>query len=183
MARTFIGLGSNLGDRLLNLCRAIHLIAQLPQNTLRSISGVYQTEPVGKIDQPDFLNAVIEIDSQCPATQLLASLLDVEKILGRTRKVKWGPRTIDLDILSIEAATYDTADLKVPHPELANRRFVLAPFAEIAAEHIVAGFNRSVRQLLETCSDHSRIELYSASGEIKKKLEEVASWEHHSTSA
>ena len=183
MARTFIGLGSNLGDRFLSLCRAIYLIAQFPQITLTNMSGIYQTEPVGKIDQPDFLNAVIEIDSEGPAKQLLASLQDVETLLGRTREVKWGPRTIDLDILSIEAATYNTAELKVPHPELAKRRFVLVPFAEIAANYFVLGFDRTVRQLLEECSDHSQVDLYSTSREIKKKLEEVASWERHSISA
>jgi len=183
MARAFIGLGSNLGDRFLSLCRAIHLIAQFPKSSLKNVSGVYQTEPVGKIDQPDFLNAVIEIDSHYPATQLLASLLDVETQLGRTRDVKWGPRIIDLDILSIEAVTHNTADLKVPHSELANRRFVLVPFAEIAADYFVLGFERTVQQLLEACSDHSQVVLYFTSGEIKKKLEEVASWEPHSTSA
>ena len=129
--RAFIGLGSNLGDREANLRQALEYLAQSPETTVVRASSLYDTEPVGVEDQPHFLNAVAQIDTQLTPRQLLWNLMLVERRLGRVRAQRWGPRTIDLDLLLYEDEVLQEEDLELPHPELAKRSFVLVPLVEL----------------------------------------------------
>lgn len=129
--RAFIGLGSNLGDREANLRQALEYLEQAPDTTVVRASSLYDTEPVGVEDQPHFLNAVAQLDTQLTPRQLLWNLMLVERRLGRVRSKRWGPRTIDLDMLLYEDAVMEEDDLHLPHPELAKRSFVLVPLVEL----------------------------------------------------
>lgn len=129
--RAFIGLGSNLGDREATIRAALEAIADLPQTDLVRVSSLYDTEPVGEIEQPNFLNAAALVDTELDARQLLWNLKLVEKRLGRVRTQPWGPRTIDLDLLLFGDQIIEDADLRVPHPEIIRRSFVLVPLVEL----------------------------------------------------
>lgn len=129
--RAFVGLGSNLGEREDLIRQALEEIARLPQTQLVRASSLYDTEPVGDTDQPNFLNAVAELDTDLPARQLLWNLMLIEKRLGRVRTHKWGPRTMDLDVLLYGDQVMEEPDLRVPHPELIRRSFVLVPLVEL----------------------------------------------------
>jgi len=126
-----LGLGSNLGDRLATLQRAVDLLNAQPGIRVIRSSRVFETEPVGGMEQPEFLNAVLEIESDLEPGDLLAATRLVESALGRTRKIRWGPRTIDIDILLIDELTIDDADLTVPHPRMHQRAFVLVPLLDL----------------------------------------------------
>ena len=129
--RAFVGLGSNLGEREAMIRLALDDLARLPQTTLVRASSLYDTEPTGDVDQPNFLNAVAQLDTELTARQLLWNLLLIEKRLGRVRTQKWGPRTIDLDLLLYGSQVVEESDLQVPHPELTRRSFVLVPLVEL----------------------------------------------------
>jgi 2-amino-4-hydroxy-6-hydroxymethyldihydropteridine diphosphokinase len=130
----YIGLGSNLGERQKNLDRAVHLLETTEGVKVLDLSSTHETEPVGVTEQPKFLNAVVKIACELSPEELLARCQRIEDQLGRVRTVRWGPRTIDIDILLIEGVTVNTEHLTVPHPRLYEREFVLAPLAEIAPE-------------------------------------------------
>jgi len=129
--KVFVGLGSNLGEREAMIRDALAELGRLPQTTLTRASSLYDTEPVGDVDQPNFLNAVAQLDTALTARQLLWNLHLIEQRLGRVRTQKWGPRTIDLDLLLYGTLVLDEPDLQVPHPELAKRSFVLVPLVEL----------------------------------------------------
>jgi 2-amino-4-hydroxy-6-hydroxymethyldihydropteridine diphosphokinase len=135
----FIGLGSNLGDREAMIRQALEALAALPQTELLRASSLYDTEPVGDVEQPNFLNAVAHVDTSLPARQLLWNLLLIEKRLGRERARRWGPRIIDLDLLLYGNEVIEEADLRVPHPELTRRAFVLVPLVELDATLVHPG--------------------------------------------
>jgi 2-amino-4-hydroxy-6-hydroxymethyldihydropteridine diphosphokinase len=138
----FVGLGSNLGDRDAAIRQAAELIGAT------RLSTIIETEPWGYEEQPAFLNAVAEIDTPLTARQLLVHLLDIERRLGRERVgPKWGPRTIDLDLLLFGGEVIDEPGLQVPHPRLAERAFVLEPLAELAPSQEIPGFG-TVQALL-----------------------------------
>jgi 2-amino-4-hydroxy-6-hydroxymethyldihydropteridine diphosphokinase len=152
-ANIFISLGTNLGDREKNLRDAVDLVAQLPGTQLVKQSKIYTTAAWGKTDQPDFLNAVMEISSNLSAGELMEALLQLEEKMGRVRNDHWGPRIIDMDILFYGEEIIDSLTLHVPHPELQNRNFVLVPLHEIAPAFIHPVFKKSAAQLLEECPD------------------------------
>jgi 2-amino-4-hydroxy-6-hydroxymethyldihydropteridine diphosphokinase len=131
--KAYVALGSNLGEREALLRAAIEQIAQMPETRLGRISSLYDTAPVGELDQPNFLNAVVQLETALTARQLLWNLLLIERRLGRVRHVarRYGPRTIDLDLVLFGDQVIDTPDLKLPHPEYHRRAFVLVPLAEI----------------------------------------------------
>jgi 2-amino-4-hydroxy-6-hydroxymethyldihydropteridine diphosphokinase len=129
--RVFVGLGSNLGEREAMIRLALDDLARLPETKLVRASSLYDTEPVGDVEQPNFLNAVAQLDTELTARQLLWNLQLVEKRLGRTRTRRYGPRTIDLDLLLYGNLIVEEADLQVPHPELTRRSFVLVPLVEL----------------------------------------------------
>ncbi len=132
--KVYIGLGSNVGNKAENLARAHLLIEAMDDVYIKQASSLYQTPPWGKTDQEDFINQVIEIETELLPLDLLHRLQDIEIKLGRQRDVRWGPRTIDLDVLLYGRETIDLEELKVPHPYLLQRLFVLIPLQEIAPE-------------------------------------------------
>lgn len=134
MVTAFLGLGSNLGDRLGNLQRAVDLLTATPGVRVIRSSRVYETEPVGGPAQPAYLNAVIEVETDLGARGLLSACLRVEGELGRVRTDRWGPRTIDVDLLTYGEETIGEPDLVVPHPRMHERGFVLAPLTELTAD-------------------------------------------------
>ncbi len=130
--RAYLGLGSNLGKRLGNIRSAIAALEQVPGIVIIKVSSVYETDPMGNVNQPKFLNSVVEIETRLPATELLLTLQRIEKHMGRKRQRKDEPRIIDLDILYCDQLIVDTKELSIPHPEAAKRAFVLIPLSEIA---------------------------------------------------
>lgn len=142
MTLAYVGLGSNLGDRRALLASAVAELAP------RRVSKVVETEPWGREDQPRFLNAVAEIETDEAPEALLARLRDVEDRHGRVRTERWGPRTLDLDLLLYGDQRVSSPGLEVPHPRLAERPFVLEGLAELCPDARVPGLNRTVSQLL-----------------------------------
>jgi 2-amino-4-hydroxy-6-hydroxymethyldihydropteridine diphosphokinase len=131
MITIYLALGSNIGDREKNLREAIRLLAESGVR-IAKLSSIYETEPVDYLDQPWFLNAALEAQTDLPAEQLLAALRKIESQMGSKKAFAKGPRLIDLDILLYGNETIDTPDLQIPHPRMLQRNFVLAPLAEIA---------------------------------------------------
>ena len=138
LVTAYLGLGANLGDRQANLRAATALLESVGRCRVIARSSIYETRPVGITDQPDFLNAVVAVETSLCPEALLELCLSVEKRLGRQRTIRWGPRVIDIDILLYDGIQVRTDNLIVPHPELAKRAFVLVPLAEIAPEAEVA---------------------------------------------
>lgn len=132
--RAFLGLGSNLGDRLGYLQLAVDGLAASPGVRLVAVSPVYETAPVGGPEQPDYLNAVAEVETTLTARELLAVANAIEAEGERVRKERWGPRTLDVDVLLVGDERHDTPELTVPHPRMAERAFVLAPLSDLAPE-------------------------------------------------
>jgi len=133
LARAFIGLGANAGDRETNIRRALALIGETGAGRLVRVSGLIETEPVGgPAGQRPYLNGAVEIETDLQPQDLLTALKDIEKRVGRVERQRWGPREVDLDILLYDDLVLDSAALRIPHPRMLERRFVLGPLAEIA---------------------------------------------------
>ncbi|MBC8384025.1 MAG: 2-amino-4-hydroxy-6-hydroxymethyldihydropteridine diphosphokinase [Candidatus Cloacimonetes bacterium] len=132
----YLGLGSNLGNRENNIRKAMSKIEMIDGITLRKISSIIETKPYGKTDQPDFLNCVVEIETQLASLELLKKIMKIELELGRIRKEKWEARTIDIDILFFGEEIVDLENLKIPHPDIQNRQFVLDSLNEICPDLI-----------------------------------------------
>ncbi len=151
MMRAYVGLGANLGDRETAIRAAVELLAATPGVTVVAVSTLRETEPVGVVDQPRFLNGAVALDTELSPRVLLDVLLSVELRLGRTRGGRrYGPRTIDLDLLLHGAATTDEPGLVVPHPRLHERRFALEPLHELDAELVVPGRGAVAALLAQT---------------------------------
>lgn len=129
MRRSWIGLGANLGDPPAQLRTALEQIAQL--GDLQAVSPFYRSAPMGPADQPDYCNAVCRLATTLAPIELMRQLLAIERHMGRLRGLKWGPRTIDLDLLHFEGESCETAELVLPHPGIAARNFVLVPWADL----------------------------------------------------
>ena len=142
MSSCYIGLGSNIEGPRDQVIQAISELAELPSSTLLKTSSLYQSKPLGLQDQPDFINAVAELETSLSVRKLLSYLQEIESNHHRSREIHWGPRTLDLDILLYDAVEIDNADLKIPHPEIRNRNFVLIPLYEIAAELTIPGMGK-----------------------------------------
>ncbi|MDH4344952.1 MAG: 2-amino-4-hydroxy-6-hydroxymethyldihydropteridine diphosphokinase [Thermoleophilia bacterium] len=143
MPRAFVGLGANLGDREATLRRALTLLAERDDVEVAGVSAVRETDPVGVVDQPRFLNAAAALETALPARELLDVLLTVERSLGRVREgERYGPRLIDLDLLLYERDVIDEPGLTVPHPRLHERRFALEPLLDLDSELTVPGRGR-----------------------------------------
>lgn len=152
----FIGIGTNLGDKPTNLRNALQLIeSELGQ--IIGVSSVYSTEPWGVTNQEEFLNQVVRIYTDLEPAYLLKRIHELEDALGRVRTEKWGPRVIDIDLLYYGKYVIDRDDLIIPHPELTERNFVLAPLAEIAPDFVHPIFKLTNKELLDFCSDTSKV--------------------------
>ncbi len=143
----YIGLGSNIGDREYQLNRALELLKSAEKVEVTTVSSFYITAPVGYEQQPDFLNAVVEIMTTLSADDLLELCSKIEKELKRERIIRWGPRTIDLDILLFGNSVINEKDLVIPHPRMHERKFVMEPLNEIAPFVMHPVFNKSISEL------------------------------------
>jgi 2-amino-4-hydroxy-6-hydroxymethyldihydropteridine diphosphokinase len=140
VVRAYVGLGANLGEREKTLRRAVDLLGGEEGVDVIAVSELRETEPVGVVDQPSFLNGVAVVETELPPRDLLAALLRIERLLGRVRGgARWGPRTVDLDLLTYGDEQTDEPGLHVPHPRLHERRFVLEPLGELDPELDIPG--------------------------------------------
>ena len=138
MNQSYLSLGSNMGNRFEMLRRSISLLAKHPAIIVTRISSLYETDPVGFIDQEPFLNMVVQLDTELTALELLDFCQEIERILNRERLVRWGPRTIDLDVLLYNQENMKTDRLTIPHPRMYERAFVVIPLLEINPDLKVA---------------------------------------------
>ena len=153
MTTAYLGLGSNLGDRLGNLRRAIALLGARSGIRVVRTSSVYETDPVGGPPQGDFLNAVVKVETSLPARAVLEACMAVEAEMGRVRAERWGPRPIDIDLLLFGDERIDEPDLTVPHPRMHERAFVMVPLVEVDPTMATVGGPRT------TASDPARVRL------------------------
>lgn len=160
MNRAYLLTGGNLGDREKNLAKARYLIDQQCGSIFKQ-SSIYETGAWGKTDQPAFLNQALEIYTPLNPRQLIRRILKTEKLMGRVREEKYGPRIIDIDILMFNDEIHHYHFLNLPHPEMQNRRFALLPLAEIAPDLIHPVLKKTIVQLLEECPDDLPVKKYS----------------------
>jgi 2-amino-4-hydroxy-6-hydroxymethyldihydropteridine diphosphokinase len=153
MNNVYLLIGGNLGNREGALAKACVLIG-VQCGELINISSLYETEAWGKNDQPSFLNQALEIKTWLKPLQLMQQILNIEKQIGRIRQEKYGPRSIDIDILFFNDEIHKYPSLTVPHPEIQNRRFVLAPMNEIAPSLVHPVLKKTIAELLVDCPDH-----------------------------
>ncbi len=151
--RAFIGVGANLGDPQANVRRAIEMLAITSETRLIATSSLYRTAPVGRLDQPDFVNAVVELETGMGADALLDKLFLIEKDLGRERSTCDAPRIIDLDLLIYGDHCRNSERLTLPHPRMSERAFVLVPLVEIAADIRVGAYGTAKELLANVCTD------------------------------
>ena len=153
MPLVYIGFGSNIGDRLARIQNAIQVLSKTEGITVKKISSIYKTAPVGYEAQAPFLNGVAAVQTDLPPLSLLSTLKDIETVVGRQHRIRWGPREIDLDILIYGDLYLQSQKLVIPHPEMHLRRFVLAPLAEIAPDLVHPVFQETVQTLLDHLED------------------------------
>lgn len=147
--RAYLALGSNIGDREGYIKKAVELLKAHPQIRVLAVSPLYNTAPVGFIDQPDFLNGAVAVDTVLMPHELLDVCLGIEKRLGRVRTVRWGPRTIDIDLLLYDDLVINGEDLALPHPRMHERAFVLQPLCDIAPDAVHPVYNKTIKKLYE----------------------------------
>jgi 2-amino-4-hydroxy-6-hydroxymethyldihydropteridine diphosphokinase len=139
VTRAYVGLGANLGEREQTLRRAVELLGDADGVEVLAVSELHETEPVGVVDQPMFLNGAVSVETTLSPRVLLDLLLEIERSLGRVREVRWGPRVVDLDLLVYGDEVVDEPGLHVPHARLHERRFALEPLAELDPELEIPG--------------------------------------------
>ena len=158
----YLGLGSNLGDKVANCLRALTEVSASHHNQIHALSSLYKTEPIGYRDQDWFINCVAEVSTTLPPRPFHAFLQGIEKGMGRKKTVKMGPRIIDLDILFYGAEVIEEAGLIIPHPLLHERGFVLVPLAELAPELRHPVLQKTAAELLEGLEGKGEVERYAA---------------------
>ena len=161
----YIGIGSNLGDKIGQCKKAISEIARVDHNKLLAKSSLFKTKPIGYTSQDDFINGVIKIETDLDPDNLLRTLKAIESRLGRTETFRWGPRSIDLDILLFDEEVIRTEEFQVPHPSMHQRQFVLIPLAEIDRNLIHPVLKKTIRELLEDLKEDQGVEKVEASGD------------------
>lgn len=153
----YLGLGSNLGDRLGHLRRAVELLRAHPDIRITGVSSIYETAPVGPVEQPDFLNMVVAAETTLSPEKLLSVTQEIEKRLHRVRTIRWGPRTLDIDILLYGDLTLHREGLILPHPRMEERAFVLIPLLEVAGNLRIPGSGATVRERIGEAPDRSGV--------------------------
>lgn len=156
----YLALGSNLGDRFENLKQAIRALVNEKDISVVNISSIYETEPVGYVDQDPFLNMVIQVETGLSPIELLKLSLKIENDLGRIREIKWGPRTLDLDILMYNQENIETEELIVPHPRMHQRAFVLIPLLEINHHIHVPKIEKPLKLWVEKLPDKEGVRIW-----------------------
>lgn len=158
----YLGLGTNIGDRDSNLFTAIAALDVRDDISVHRTASIYETDPMYSHDQPNFLNSVVEIETSLQPELMMQVCQGIEMMLGRPiERVKNEPRVIDIDILAYETISVELGELKIPHPQLFARKFVLVPWAEIAPDFVVQDYGKSVSELLSLCPDPSTIKKYN----------------------
>ncbi|WP_010309033.1 2-amino-4-hydroxy-6-hydroxymethyldihydropteridine diphosphokinase [Kurthia senegalensis] len=170
MVTAYISLGSNMGDKEQALQHAVQLLQKNEYVNVTKVSSIYDTDPVGYEDQDVFLNIVIEVETTLSAQQLLVTCQEIEQQLKRVRIIRWGPRTIDLDILLYNHENIETETLIVPHPRMHERAFVLVPLMEIAKDAVLPTTERTVASYLE--------EVGHAGVRVFKEIDDVEGFIH-----
>jgi 2-amino-4-hydroxy-6-hydroxymethyldihydropteridine diphosphokinase len=170
----FLGIGSNVGDKVGYLAKALKEISYLPGTEVIRVSSIYQTEPVGEIRQQEFLNAVVEVKTTKDVIGFHRNIKEIEKEIGRKESMRWGPREIDIDILLFGNIELNTEDLKIPHPELLKRNFVLVPFSEIGPTVIHPTMKMQIQNLQVRCHDTHKVTLSEQfSNELQTHIKEL----------
>ena len=146
MAVAFVGVGTNMGNRLLNINNAIDSLKLLPNTSIETVSNIYETEPWGLKEQPNFLNGVIKLSTSLSPNALLGALLGIEAAMGRIREIKNGPRVLDLDLLIYDDVIMNTPELVLPHPYMLEREFVLKPLTELITNEKYASALENLEQ-------------------------------------
>ena len=159
MDDVFLGIGSNVGNRARFIQAALRKLRETASVRIVKISSIYETEPVGVKEQDSFLNAALQAQTSLSVRDFHGRIKSIEREVGRLERVRWGPREIDLDILLFGQQVVDEANLKIPHPEMQKRRFVLQPLAEIGADVIHPVIGKTMKELLLECVDPSAVEL------------------------
>ncbi|ANY73572.1 2-amino-4-hydroxy-6-hydroxymethyldihydropteridine diphosphokinase [Paenibacillus ihbetae] len=162
-SEAYIALGANLGDREGNLMEALERLDDTLGIQVLRVSNLYETEPVGYVDQPMFLNMAAVVSTSLSPHALLAEMQRIEKELGRVRHIHWGPRTVDLDLLWMEGRRLDTPELVLPHPRMQERSFVLRPLSDIVFEDEPSGLYRAVQTALAKLEGKEGIQLWKTS--------------------
>lgn len=158
----WIGLGGNVGDVARTLTQAFDALAALPNTTLKHTSSLYGSKPFGPVAQDDFVNAVAVVDTQLPPHDLLACLMALERMTGRVRSERWGPRTLDLDVLLYGDVVLDDDILTLPHPGIAQRAFVLLPMLEVNPEQAIDGA-KTVAMCFDALSEEAKASAWKIS--------------------
>jgi 2-amino-4-hydroxy-6-hydroxymethyldihydropteridine diphosphokinase len=156
----YLSIGSNLGDRLETFRKAFQLLSESPHIKLVSCSSLYETDPIGYEDQDCFLNAVLKVKTDLEPEQLLHACMKIEQDLGRKREIRWGPRTLDLDILLYNHENIETEILSVPHPRMHERAFVIVPLMEVDPDISLPQMHAPLSDLLEQISDKEGVRLW-----------------------
>ena len=157
---SYLSIGSNMGERFDTFQKAFRLLSENPHIKLVACSSLYETDPVGYTDQDCFLNAVFKVETDLKPEDLLRSCMRVEQELGRKRDVRWGPRTLDLDILLYNHENVETEILSIPHPRMHERAFVMIPLMELEPDIILPKMNTSLSDLLEKIPDKEGVRLW-----------------------
>jgi 2-amino-4-hydroxy-6-hydroxymethyldihydropteridine diphosphokinase len=158
--RAFLGLGSNLGDRAEYIAKAIEEIGSLKDTKITKEASLYETEPWGFKEQPDFINSAVEIETSLSAEELFTGVKSIEQKLKRQSVGKWQEREIDIDILFYGSEIIHTEKINIPHKEIENRKFVLVPMKELAPDFVHPVFNKSIEELLSYSKDSLVVKKY-----------------------